>query len=346
MRALACVLVCFGCSSGAGMPGSDAEPPRSPDAGLDVVAAPDAALDRLERDVGAEAGAADARADAADSIVRVDATAAACPPSPNPDESWITAYQTDLLARLTGEEEAAPGVTLPDRATVANRARARDYLADLFRALNLSPQVHTYSTGGNVWARLEATTGGVQHVVLGAHFDTVGLSPGADDNGSGVAAVFAVARHLQQLPCRSRPVIFVLFDEEERGLIGSKEFARKLVDDKLAVHSVHTVDQVAWDRNGDRLVELELPDTGLRPLYEAAVAALAVNIPLVSTTTRSSDHSSFRPTFPAVGVTEGYTSRDTSPNMHRNTDRLPTLEMNYLRSTSVLLMRVLADLVR
>jgi Zn-dependent M28 family amino/carboxypeptidase len=251
-----------------------------------------------------------------------------------------------VLARLTGEEEAAPGVTIPDRATVLNRMRAREYLADALRALGLAPQLHSYATGANVYARLDATTGGTQHLVLGAHFDTVGLSPGADDNGSGVAAVLAVARHLQQLGCRSRPVLFVLFDEEERGFVGSKEFARKLADDKLAVHSVHTVDQVAWDRNGDRLVELELPDTGLRALYEAAVAELSVALPLVSTTTRSSDHSSFRPTFPAVGITEGYTSRDTSPNMHRNTDRLPTLELGYLRSTSVLVMRVFADLLR
>jgi hypothetical protein len=317
-----------------GQPADEGRPDRGPDTLADA-----------RFDTGA-----DARLDtAADAGVRSDAApdvVAACPATPNPDQTWITAYQTDLLAHLTGDEEVAPGVNIPDRATAANRARARDYLASAFRGLGLTPQVHSYTTGANVFALLESTTGGAQHLVLGAHYDTVALSPGADDNGSGVAAVLAAARQLKDIACRSRPVIFVLFDEEERGLVGSEQFARKLVADKVAVHSVHTVDQVSWDRNGDRLVELELPDTGLRPLYEAAVSALGVTIPLMTTNTRSSDHSSFRPTFPAIGVTEGYVSRDTSPHMHRPTDRLATIDLAYLRSTTVLVMRVFADLVR
>ena len=50
---------------------------------------------------------------------------------------------------------------------------------------------------------------------------------------------------------------------EEVGLVGSFEFAAKLVNDGTNAVAVHTIDQMGWDSNGDRLVEVERPDTGL-----------------------------------------------------------------------------------
>ena len=58
--------------------------------------------------------------------------------------------------------------------------------------------------------------------MVGAHLDSEVGSPGANDNATGVAAVLAVARALKDLQCRSRGVMFVMFDQEEVGLLGSK----------------------------------------------------------------------------------------------------------------------------
>lgn len=56
--------------------------------------------------------------------------------------------------------------------------------------------------------------------LVGAHYDTVPGSPGADDNASGVAVMLALAKLLsQQRPKRS--IHFVAFDLEEYGLVGS-----------------------------------------------------------------------------------------------------------------------------
>ena len=54
---------------------------------------------------------------------------------------------------------------------------------------------------------------------------------------------------------------------------------RKLVADGTSVHSVHTADQLGWDANGDRMIELERPDPGLRALYEAAMKSLGFTFP-------------------------------------------------------------------
>jgi len=45
-------------------------------------------------------------------------------------------------------------------------------------------------------------------------------------------------------------------------------------------------------------------------------------------------------------VTEGYRSGDTTPHRHMATDRFPTINIDYLKSTTVLISQVLADLVR
>ncbi len=272
--------------------------------------------------------------------------ASACAALPPLDGAATTAYQSDTVAHLAGVADVTPGVRLVDRASPANRQIAREYLARHFEDVHLTPLLHSYGTGTNVYAELPSTSGGREWIVLGAHFDTVARSPGANDNATGVAVVYAVARYLTALPCRSRNVAFVLFDQEEIGLVGSKAFAKKLERDGVAVRAVHTVDQMGWDSNGDRLIELERPDTGLAEVYRAAANELGASIPITVTSTPSSNHSSFRPGFPAVGVTEGYRSGDTTPDYHRPTDTFDKVNFGYLRSTTELVARVLGNQLR
>jgi hypothetical protein len=312
---------------------------------------------RAGNDAGGGSGGSDAGADI-DGGITVDARfdgaggsggaspdGGACAPV-SPSDPTITAYQNDIVGRLTGQTEITAGVRLTNRATVANRQAARDYLKKLFQDLSLTPLEHNYGSGINVYAQIASTTGAMQTVVLGAHYDSVTVSPGANDNATGVAAVYAVARYAAKLPCRSKALMFALFDEEELGLVGSKQFATKLRNDGTMVHSVHTIDQMGWDQDGDRAIELELPDTGLRELYEAAATKLGVTIPMKNTTTASTDHSSFRPTFLAIGLTEEYTSGDTTPYYHKVGDTYDTINFPYLLSTTVLMNQMVADLVR
>lgn len=75
-----------------------------------------------------------------------------------------------------------------------------------------------------------------EYVVVGAHFDHLGIDPaldgdkiynGADDNASGVSAVLQIARaFLASGRQPDRNVIFAFWDGEEKGLLGSKYFAQ------------------------------------------------------------------------------------------------------------------------
>lgn len=74
------------------------------------------------------------------------------------------------------------------------------------------------------------TTGkGTKSIVVGAHLDAVPGSPGANDNGGGVAVVLGLVRWSASVAWNHR-VRFCFFDQEEMGLIGSQEFVKTYED--------------------------------------------------------------------------------------------------------------------
>lgn len=63
-------------------------------------------------------------------------------------------------------------------------------------------------------------------IIIGAHYDTVAVSPGADDNASGMAALLSLAKQFEQAKF-AKTVRFVTFAQEELGKIGSQAYANR-----------------------------------------------------------------------------------------------------------------------
>ncbi len=126
------------------------------------------------------------------------------------------------------------------------RDRAALYIADQFRNAGLETIDGTYIQR---WTQVNAGLGKVElanvvgiipgvnrdlsaaPVVIGAHYDHLGIDAdsgevfaGADDNASGVAVMIELATKLARAFTPQRPVIFVAFDGEEAGLLGSDYF--------------------------------------------------------------------------------------------------------------------------
>ncbi len=270
---------------------------------------------------------------AADAGPDVDARTDAPPGCTRPslDAPWLSTYLRDAVATLAAEP----------RYTTTQRMAARTYLANQLTALGWTPQHHQFANGINVYATIPATMGSDPEVIVGAHFDTVQGSPGANDNASGTAVVLALARYLADTSCRTAPVTVVLFDLEELGLFGSRAFA--MTKNPANVRAVHTIDQVSWDEDGDRLFELELPTPALAAEYAAAAQAIG-GITLSTTTTQGTDHQPFRERgFAAIGLTEEYVGGDTSPHRHAPTDTPATVDIDYLVLATNLVARVILD---
>ncbi len=69
---------------------------------------------------------------------------------------------------------------------------------------------------------------GTRRIVVGAHYDAFKDSPGANDNGSGVAVVMALIQHLQNTEW-NYSVDFCFFDQEESKLMGSMYYVKQFV---------------------------------------------------------------------------------------------------------------------
>ena len=95
---------------------------------------------------------------------------------------------------------------------------AADYIDREFRVQGYDVDRQVYDAGGVESANLEATRRGAgridEIILVGAHYDTVKGSPGADDNASGVAALLEISRRFLDV-APDRTVRFVAFVNEE-----------------------------------------------------------------------------------------------------------------------------------
>ncbi len=109
------------------------------------------------------------------------------------------------------------------RYTQAERDRARNYLTQSLKRLGWQPELQSFKGGDNIFAQRQGKDPTAGAILVAAHYDTVSVSPGADDNASGVAVVLEVARLLGSRST-SRTLQLAFFDREELGLLGSRAF--------------------------------------------------------------------------------------------------------------------------
>jgi hypothetical protein len=109
-------------------------------------------------------------------------------------------------------------------------------------------------------------------ILIGAHYDTVNDSPGADDNGTGVAALLEVARVLGKSKF-SKTLVLAAFDMEETGLAGSKAFIKNVPPD-ADIEDVIIVETVGFMSNQERT---QMIPKGFSILYREQVGKIKKN---------------------------------------------------------------------
>lgn len=176
---------------------------------------------------------------------------------PVPFPAELAPAEMELSAEIGIEELKAHVYRLASSEFLGRRgpggARAARHIAALLRHLKLEPAFHgsffqmipshfkegpeeksgaqTFM-GSNVAAVLSGSDPKLRDewIILSAHFDHLGVKngriyPGADDNASGVAMLLEVAERLVLSKDRPRrTIMFVSFDLEEAGLLGSRHF--------------------------------------------------------------------------------------------------------------------------
>ena len=215
-------------------------------------------------------------------------------------------------------------------------------------------RVQEFLSGGRMVRNLETGSG---KVVVGAHYDTVPGSPGADDNASAVAALIELAR--MRLPAR-----FVAFANEEMPYFHTNEMgsqawaqaARKRGDEVAAMLSLEMLGcysdapgsqryppGVAWLYPDRGNFIAFVGDMGARSLVRRAIGAFrrhakfpsqGLAAPAIIEGVTRSDHWPFRLAgFPAIMVTD--TAYNRNPHYHLPSDTPEKLD--YLRMARVTL---------
>lgn len=235
------------------------------------------------------------------------------------------------------------------------------HLSARFKALGYAPTLHGYTQVGaslsNVLAQKSGGSGAP--ILVCAHFDSrqedlhapEAPAPGANDNATGVAVLFEVARLLKDIPMRV-PVRFVLFSGEEQNLWGSTAYAAacKKRGEKLTL--VFNLDEIGYP---DKEKHLFLDrDEGGRPENNAASAKLitrlewlARNVVKVPTRIDPVEASDYEP-FEALGYTVLglYEGEYRYPHYHKSTDTPDKVDFGYVTDMARLTLAFLLDYAR
>lgn len=205
-------------------------------------------------------------------------------------------------------------------------------------------------------------------ILVGAHFDAVPGSPGADDNASGIAVLLELAKHFHQHPAR-HPIHFIGFDMEEYGRLGSQAYAQELRQNRTKITTMISLEMLGYidPQLGSQQYPSKLayfyPSTGdfiallgnLRSIPTLAKLSSHMKycgapcewlpVPLRGTMlpdTRRSDHASFWDQgYSALMVTD--TANLRNPHYHKPSDTIETLNLDFLESIYNGLVRALHD---
>lgn len=268
-----------------------------------------------------------------------------------------------MTLRLLTHLQALVGERHP-LTTPGHLVAVETYLANRFAAMGYHVAHHCFEALDGTYRNVIATrdppsnASRLPPLLIGAHYDTIPGSPGADDNASALAVLLETAQSLTGVPL-TRPIRFVAFCLEEDGLLGSSAYAAMLRQREETLAGAIILECVGYARSEERTqqaplgVPVAVPTIGnfLAIVGNEASAALTRTVawamkahvpvvPLVVTgngellpDTRRSDHAAFWDQgFPAVMVTD--TANFRNPHYHQPSDVLDTLNLDFMNQVA------------
>ena len=218
-------------------------------------------------------------------------------------------------------------------------------------------KVHKFPVEGKIYQNLILNlpvNDKIQHkpsILIGAHYDAIPKTLGADDNATGVAVLLELARHFS-LNFANYPISLVAFDMEEYGLLGSRAYAQLLAERNQSLRLMISLEMLGYTS------DIQTYPPFLKYIYPSvgnfiALVGNLVTIPemvsirqnmkrkvpcqwlpagfkgYIVPDTRRSDHAPFWDQgYKALMVTD--TANLRNPHYHQSTDTLETLNLDFL----------------
>ena len=174
--------------------------------------------------------------------------------------------------------------------------KARAFIADRFKASGVLPfgspyeQPFTFTRPGlsgeqrgiNVIGRIDGARQSRRYIVISAHYDHLGtrngvVFNGADDNASGTAALFAIAKYFST-HAPNNSLIFAAFDAEELGLRGSQAFVKRPPAEVRSIALDLNLDMIGRERDRRLFVVGTARQPFLKPVIESVARKSSVRL--------------------------------------------------------------------
>jgi Zn-dependent M28 family amino/carboxypeptidase len=290
----------------------------------------------------------------------------------------LSAQQTALRDELRAHVEMLGGkVGERNVFRTAGLKAAVRYIEETFTNAGFKVQRQSFTVSGELCHNLEVEIPGTTHpaeiIVIGAHYDSVAGVPGANDNGSGTAAVLALAKS-PALQKPARTLRFVAFVNEEPPFfqtngMGSTVYANRCRERGEKVVAMLSLETIGFyrDEKGSQKYPFPLalfyPSRGnflafvgntsnaslvrrciktfrSQAKFPSEGGALPGTLPGIGW----SDHWSFwQAGYPAIEITDTAIFRD--PNYHQETDTPDKLDYDRMARVVDGLEKVIGDLV-
>ncbi len=197
------------------------------------------------------------------------------PPAPLGEDAPQDTFSAQR-AKAVLEDLVGSGIPHPIGSAAA--ARTRERIMRRLSALGYVPELQSgfvcregvCGSPVNIIAKRDGAPGEPDAVMLTAHYDSVPAGPGASDDGASVAAALEIARILAARPRPRHPIVLLLTDGEEAGLLGASLFVQQ---HPLSNQIKAAVNMDARGTSGPSLMfETGTANAWLMRLYESAVA--------------------------------------------------------------------------
>lgn len=252
---------------------------------------------------------------------------------------------TPLMQQLSG---VIPTTVNGQTVTIASRNYsqpgnnlAAQYIFEKFQSYGYTPSFQTFGSSGgqNVIAIKTGTSQPTKYYIICGHYDSMpsgATAPGADDNASGTIGVLEASRVLKDIPTDCS-IIFITFDEEERGLYGSEFYSAYANTNSIDIQGVINLDMIAYDGNSDNKVSL-ISNTASASITDDIISSIKVYtpelIPLKTIdNTANSDHAPFwQYNYKAMLIIEDLD--DFHPYYHTVNDNIASINWPFFESNA------------
>lgn len=265
------------------------------------------------------------------------------------DENIIYTYLSDIVS-------FGPRMT-----STYGCEKTAEYIYNTFNELGLDVRYQNWSSFGNRYnprffhgSNIEAILPGIDPnsdnlIIFNAHYDSVEVSPGADDDGSGVAAVLAAAYALHSYEFK-HDIAFVCFSGEEVGLLGSQAYSKEAYENHRNILIEFNADMIGYANSKDAGNSFRMYGTQDINWFLDEIEEMSSQFNLffdfdrrtISEDQRGgSDYASFtRYGYEAVAFFEG----QWTPFYHTQYDDMSNVNISYLTKTSKLITMAIATI--